>query len=68
MSGKAVDDPAFPKLDPLPDVLAKQYLERTAHMSKLSQQYNCMFSIGKVVCLFMDVYRSYIMSLLCCSL
>ena len=49
MSGKAVDDPAFPKLDPLPDVLAKQYLERTAHMSKLSQQYNCMFSIGKVV-------------------
>ena len=36
MAGKAVDDPAFPKLDPLPDELAKEYLERTAHMSKFS--------------------------------
>jgi len=64
MAGMAVDNPAFPKLDPLPDELAKEYLERTAHMSKFSQQYNCMFSIGKASFFKIIVYRSYKMYLL----
>jgi hypothetical protein len=55
MSGKALDDPAFPKLNPLPDGMAKAVLEKTAHMSKTSQMYNCMFSIGKKNC-FLFIY------------
>ena len=57
ISGKAIEDPSFPKLNPLPDGMAKVLLERTAHMTKTSQMYNNMFSTGKekgyFVCLFL---------------
>jgi hypothetical protein len=34
-------------LNPLPEAMAKLYIDNVAHMSKASHMYNCMFSIGK---------------------
>ena len=65
MSGKAIDDPAFPKLNPLPDGIAKAVIEKTAHMSKTSHMYNTMFSIGKKI---VEFFLSFFFNLCCLRL